>query len=480
MLEEGAMLQDRYRIVRILGGGGMGQVYLAHDTRLADKPCAVKELLPDPRATPEEQRQAAAQFYREAAILAHLSHSNLPNVFDYFEQEGNLYLVMDYIEGETLLDRLHRSPQGLPVQDVVAWAVQLCDVLQYLHEQQPPVIFRDLKPANVMVTPDGMIKLIDFGIARLFDPGKSTDTLKMGTAGYAPPEQYAGQGQTTPRSDIYALGVTLHELLTGEDPTAHPFVFTPPHELNRNVPPPLSDVVMKALSINPDDRFPSAMAMKEAIQRAARPTGGLRSTLLQRRRSTGTAMMAAAPAVPARRGVVLRFSLGLLRWLTRLALTILITLVVAALALLLLGAFALSAIAQQAVANADWGLTEDVANPSITTEEELEEEIRYVLNLYALDAVSDPSLDFHPPDVIELSLRLSSRPLTLEASLTEQDGVPVLTIRRLNGVPLYVVGGIISGGINRGFREAWQGAPIQIATMRVEEERIVVTIQKVP
>ncbi len=191
LLEEGTVLQGRYRVVRRVGGGGMGWVYLAHDTRLADKPCAVKELRQDPHLPPAEQEQAAAQFHREAAMLAHLSHANLPNVYDYFQEYERFYLVMDFVEGETLEQRLHRSPQGLPPETVVDWGVQLCDVLTYLHSQNPPVIFRDLKPANIMVTPQGQLKLIDFGVARLFDPSKGTDTLKMGTAGYAPPEQYA-------------------------------------------------------------------------------------------------------------------------------------------------------------------------------------------------------------------------------------------------------------------------------------------------
>jgi len=134
-LEPDILLQDRYRIVKLLGGGGMGQVYLAHDTRLADKPCAIKELVPDPHLSAEEREQSAAQFHREAAVLAHLSHPNLPNVSDYFEEGERFYLVMDYVEGETLEQRLIESPDGLPQEDVVGWVVQLCDVLVYLHSQ---------------------------------------------------------------------------------------------------------------------------------------------------------------------------------------------------------------------------------------------------------------------------------------------------------------------------------------------------------
>ncbi len=479
MLEQGALLQSRYRIVRVLGGGGMGQVYLAHDTRLADKPCAVKELVPDPHATREEQTQAAAQFHREAATLAHLDHSNLPNVYDYFEEREHFYLVMDYIEGDTMAGQLARSPKGLSQEMVVEWAIQLCDVLEYLHGQTPPIIFRDLKPANVMVTPEGDAKLIDFGVVRLFDPTKRTDTLKMGTAGYAPPEQYAGQGQTTPRSDIYSLGVTLHEILTGDDPTGHPFVFTPSRKLSPSISPSLSDVLTRAVSLDPDDRFPSARAMREALQKTTRPRR-LRLPSIQRKRGTGTKVMAAPPtAVPAQRSRAARLTLGLLRWLGRITLTLIITLVIVTLVLLLAGAFALSAIAQQAIAGLDWQMTEK-ADPHFTlTESELREGVQTFLEPYALDTIDDVRADFRPLDTVELSLVLRSRQLRLEACLAERNGVPAITLERLNGVPLYVVGGIISNGINSGFEEAWQGTPVRIESMTVGSRQLTVTLRGV-
>jgi serine/threonine-protein kinase len=478
MLEQGILLQDRYRIVEVLGGGGMGRVYLTHDTRLADRPCAAKELVPDPHATPEEREQAAVQFHREAAILAHLSHPNLPNVSDYFEQGGNFYLVMDSVEGETLLDRLNRSPKGLPEQEVVTWAIQLCEVLDYLHSQNPSVIFRDMKPSNVMVTPDGTIKLIDFGVVRLFDPGKRTDTLKMGTAGYAPPEQYAGQGQTTPRSDVYSLGATIYELLTGDDPTAHPFVFTPPRQLKRGISQRLSDVVMRALSLDPDARFPAARAMSQALQKATRPRG-LRLPAVQRRCGTGTAVMATGAVIPARRGRAARLTLGLLRWLGRITLTLVVALVILALVLLFAAAFALSTIAERAIAETDWGLTENAPQSFTLTEDELGNMLQSALEPYVLDTVSEIRADFRPPDRTVLSLLFLSYPVHLEAGLMERNGMPVITLERLNGVPLYVVGGIISNGINRGFEEAWEGAPIRISSVTAGDDRVTVTLERV-
>jgi serine/threonine-protein kinase len=472
MLTPGTVLQNRYRIVRTLGGGGMGKVYLAHDTRLADKPCAVKELLPDPYATPEEQAQAAEQFRREAAILAHLNHPNLPNVYDHFEEEGQFYLVMDYIEGETLAERLRRSPQGLPPEEVVGWALQLCDVLEYLHNQNPPVIFRDMKPANVMVTPEGQVKLIDFGVARLFDPGKRTDTLKMGTAGYAPPEQYAGQGQTTPRSDLYALGVTLHELLTGDDPTAHPFTFTPPHQLNRAVSPALSAAVMRAVQLDPAARYPSARAFRDALEKSTHRR--LRLPSVQRAGRTGTAVMPGAVAVPAPRPTTpLRIAARVGRGLLTLTLNILLALIVTAVVVGLVGTLLLSLVAQYVIANVDWGLEGLTPGTSVLTEREFNEGMAGAMEPYTLGVVREMAVDFQPPDRAVLTVSGENWGFRLSGRLGARDGAPVVIVERLNDVPLVLVGGILSGGINRGLRQAWEASPLRITQLTVEKDRLI-------
>jgi len=484
MLEQGILLQDRYRIVKTLGGGGMGQVYLAHDTRLADKPCAVKELIPDPYATSEEKEQTTAQFRREAAILAHLSHSHLPNVYDYFEERGHFYLVMDYIEGETLAARLSQSPDALSQDEVVEWAIQLCDVLEYLHGQRPPVIFRDMKPDNVMVTPEGEVKLIDFGVVRLFDPVKRTDTLKMGTAGYAPPEQYAGQGQTTPRSDVYALGVTLHELLTAADPTAQPFVFTPPRELNPAVSSALSQVVMRALNLSPDDRFLSAKAMREALEKT-RQSRRLRfpsrisevAPSLQRQRGTGTAVMPGVAAAPAPRSRLATAAVRALRWVGRAALTVVTSLFIVALVLLLVGTFALSAIVERAVGNVDWELTEDTGPVFVMSEDELRDGVQELMEPYALDTLSGFRADFRPPNEAVLSMWVKARRVSLQAHLEVRQGVPAVILERVNDVPLYIIGGIVSGGINRGFQNAWKDSPIQVTSITVHDEQLTARLE---
>jgi serine/threonine protein kinase len=267
MLHSGYLLQNRYRIVRQVGGGGMGTVYLAEDLRLPDRRYAVKEMSPA-FLSPQDQAWAIPAFQREAYLLASLSHPNLAAVTDFFPEGENWYLVMEFVEGETLARRLERSPgHRLPLQEALPIIRQLCDVLEYLHTRQPPVIFRDLKPSNIMLTPDGQVKLIDLGIARFFKPGQRQDTVSLGTPGYAAPEQYGGLGQSDPRTDIYSLGVLLHQMVTGYDPAAAtvPFPLPPPRQLMPGIPPEVERVILRATQIQPDARYPSIQALRDDL-----------------------------------------------------------------------------------------------------------------------------------------------------------------------------------------------------------------------
>jgi serine/threonine protein kinase, bacterial len=263
-LPQQTVLQDRYVVMQKLGQGGMGAVYRAGDRRLSTVNWAVKEMSQSAISGPLEIQQARAAFRHEAEMLAALNHPNLPRVTDHFEQDGKAYLVMEYVPGETLLSFLVR--EGLPQTQarVFEWTRQLCDALDYLHTQHPPIIFRDLKPANIMLTPNGQVKLIDFGIARLFKPGQAKDTQAFGTIGYSAPEQY-GKGQTDARSDVYALGVLLHQLLTGYDPTSTPFRLPPASQVNLNLPQQLSDAISAATDSDPDRRFASIAAFRAAL-----------------------------------------------------------------------------------------------------------------------------------------------------------------------------------------------------------------------
>lgn len=222
----GALLKQRYRIAQQIGSGGFGAVYRAADIDLGQRLVAVKEMSQH-NLSSQEIARATQAFKQEALLLADLMHEHLPRIYDHFTEGGHWYLVMDYIRGETLEEYLTDAPQKcLALEEALRIGLQLCSVLDYLHRRQPPIIFRDLKPANVILTPEGQIFLIDFGIARHFKPGQARDTIAFGSPGYAPPEQY-GRAQTTPRADIYSLGAILHQMLSGTDPSLTPFRFAP-------------------------------------------------------------------------------------------------------------------------------------------------------------------------------------------------------------------------------------------------------------
>ena len=268
------VLAGRYRIVRLVARGGMGAVYLAEDTRLGGAPVAVKEMASSfVRGDTSAFERAVEDFRREAALLARLRHPHLPRVSDQFDEAGKYYLVMEFIEGRTLSEVLRRASGRLPLDRALDYADQLCDVLTYLHGQSPPIIYRDLKPSNVMVVSDedggsrprsSQLVLIDFGIARFYRPGQAGDTAIYGTTGYAPPEQY-GRGQTDARTDIYALGVLLHQLLTGHDPTTTPFALPPPRTLNPDIPPQIAAAIQRATDSNREARFADIAAFHAAL-----------------------------------------------------------------------------------------------------------------------------------------------------------------------------------------------------------------------
>ncbi len=260
------LLNNRYCLVRLLGKGGMGVVYKAQDLLLGNRFVAIKEMS-QANLSAIELLKATRAFKQESLLLSSLSHQNLPRIHDHFDEDGKSYLVMDYIEGETLADLLLQAPnQALFVEEVLLIAEQLSSVLDYLHTRHPPIIFRDIKPANIMITSHGdHLYLIDFGIARFFKPGQLKDTLTFGTVGYAPPEQY--HSQTSDASDIYSMGVTLHQLLTGLDPTqtTTPFHFPSIRAYNPQISPLLEALVMQMVEVNPVNRPSSMLLIKREL-----------------------------------------------------------------------------------------------------------------------------------------------------------------------------------------------------------------------
>src|SRR5216684_1056848 len=246
------LFMDRYYVIGEVGSGGFGSVYKAKDTQNGDRLVAIKEV--SLTGLPLRTRiEATCAFEREASLLSLLDHPHLPRLYEYFQRPDQWYLVMDFIAGETLDEYQSKRPrQRLLLSDALDIGIQLCTVLHYLHSQQPPIIFRDLKPANIMRTSTGQLYLIDFGIARYFKPGQAKDTVALGSPGYAAPEQY-GKAQTTPRADIYSLGAVLHQLLTARDPSEAPFRFLPLRPTSHSDPGSLTtsmvDVLVHKLEI---------------------------------------------------------------------------------------------------------------------------------------------------------------------------------------------------------------------------------------
>jgi hypothetical protein len=305
-LSVGEIVENRYRIVKLLGQGGMGAVYRAWDMRL-NRPVALKEMIPQLGLGAEALADLRAQFRQEAQVLATLDHPSLVRVTDYFSWESNEYLVMDFVDGESLADLIAREG-ALPERRVLGWAGQLLDALAYCHGHG--VLHRDIKPQNIIITPEGRTELVDFGLVKLWDPSDPHTRTVMrgaGTPQYAPPEQYdIGLGHTDPRSDIYSLGAMLYHALTGRVPPtatqrmASPTSFVSPRHINASVSANTEQVVLKALEMAMERRYQNAREMAQAlgVSRQTIAVGAPRSEAMGRQ-------AAAAQALPKKRGGIL-------------------------------------------------------------------------------------------------------------------------------------------------------------------------------
>lgn len=261
MLEIGSLVDGKYKILNKVGQGGMSVVYLAMNEK-ANKQWAIKEVRKDGIKDFEVVKQGLIV---ETDMLKRLSHPYLPSIIDVIEDESTFLIVMDYIQGNALSKTLEEYG-AQPQEKVIHWAKQLCDVLGYLHTRTPAIIYRDMKPANVMLKPDGNVTLIDFGTAREFKEKNLADTTCLGTVGYAAPEQFGGMGQTDARTDIYCLGATLYHLVTGMNPCEPPYEIRPIREINPSLSSGLEKIILKCCQRNPADRYQSCAELMYALE----------------------------------------------------------------------------------------------------------------------------------------------------------------------------------------------------------------------
>ncbi|MEQ8167472.1 MAG: protein kinase [Candidatus Eremiobacterota bacterium] len=265
MLEAGTVINNIYTVKKFIGKGAMGSVYLVET--LADrKQLVVKELnlSAESRVSGDSAKEI---FFREAEFMARFEHPGLPGMYGIFSHDGHDYIAMDYVKGSTLEDIINKNKEPVPLKKALKWAIEIADILNYLHNTfEMPLIYKDLKPSNIMITPQEKVIIIDFGICRYYNPDKDTDTFRLGSPGYAAPEQYKGRGQSCVQTDIFALGVILFQMVTKYDPTLTPFKFPPVKSLNPSIDDDLEAIINRAIQLQPLKRYIGALELKEKLE----------------------------------------------------------------------------------------------------------------------------------------------------------------------------------------------------------------------
>ncbi len=478
----------KYQIQAEIGQGGMATVCRAYQESL-NRHVAVK-VLAGQLAHDEDFRQ---RFEREAKAVAQLDHPNILPIYDYgkYLQRDVVYFVTQLVEGGTLSQRMG---QPLPIVEAVRIASGVAQALNCAHRHG--IIHRDVKPSDILLAEDGRPLLTDFGIAHIVQETRLTRTgTSLGTAEYMSPEQAKGE-PLDPRADIYSLAVVLYEMLVGRPPfqadtdiaVLHQQVYEPPprpRQLRPDIPRRLEKVILKALAKDPAKRYPTAGALAQALERASPSVTPLRwrrpapvtppygaevepDTIV---RQPGAVVAPRVTPRPQRR--VGRFLWQATKWVLGKVAAAAVVLALVAAVLLIGGAFALSALVEQTLAAQDWGWEGwEEGGASVILEADLQRPLQDAVEPYALGAFTDLEADLRPPDVVEMRGYFRQRPLELQARLEVRDGVLRIQLERLNDVPLYVIGGIISNGINRGLHSAWGGAPIQLTALEVHDDRI--------
>jgi serine/threonine protein kinase len=535
----GRVLQSRYRLDKILGRGGFGTAYLAQDIKL-NRSCVVKQMLAPPGTSRSELELYQANFAREAGLLVQLNHPghpNIPEIYDYFSDPSGNYLVMKYIEGQSLSDALNQSGGKLPWREAVRYIVDVCSALEYMHSYgTEPVMHRDIKPANVLLGNDNRVWLVDFGLAKATPVEGSGDlmaTQAAGSLGYTPLEQWLGEA--VPASDIYAAGATLHYLVTGQSPS-QPFggqfkvqmlkelhgAFTPVRKIDKNLPRSLEAVISRATSAEPAQR-PTALQMKEQLEAL---TSGAQAAALYTFKSGESAKTtrelvdlcdryraeaqdyliggdfqrwfrminrndlagAAEQAVQQGRNpkdglekflklivpnLMLRRTSRLLSGVVRF---VLLTLLVVAVVLALLvvgGSFAAGAFARQTIASAAWEF--DGLDPESPA-------------IFREDAINESTaamvgpyfdrlaVDMQPPNRVVLAVAWSGVPLEIPVTVDSAAGLPQLHLSEVNGLPLFLLGDNLSDGINQGIAEAFRQSPVDVTGLEIGDDELRVIV----
>jgi hypothetical protein len=479
---------DKYQIVAEIGSGGMATVYRAYQPNL-ERYVAVKVLSAQLASDPIFRQR----FDREAKEAARLSHPNILPVYDSGEYEGTVYIVTEFVEGGSLKDRMSH-----PLEPGVAARIahDIAHALDYAHRHG--LVHRDVKPGNVLMTRDGRTLLADFGIAKAVSGTQYTQTgMAVGTPAYMSPEQARGE-EVDGRSDLYALGIVLYEMLLGHPPfqadtplaVLHQQVSVapvPPRALDPSVPRRLEKVVLTSLAKPPADRYRSGREMAAALESAVRlaPVEQLpglevsalatepvrpaaRRTVPRAARATGQTASRVGKGAGRALGRVARFALGV-------ALVVFIALLVIGLVTAIGGAFALASFAERTIPSYAGQLSafEAFGQEMATTEQQLDLSVGSAVKPYTLDSVQDVGFDLSAPDKIVVDARIFGRPVHLQGRLALESGMLRIYLERLNGVPLYIVGGILSGGVNRGIQDLFQQAHFQLAQLDVRSGQIV-------